>query len=381
VVLSTLIGGVVINKINVLIVFGTRPEAIKMVPLIGLLKNDDRFNTLVCNSSQHFELVESVIKEYKIVVDYDLKVFEKGQSLESITIKVIEGISNLIRLTNPHYVLVHGDTTTTFSSSLAAFYNQVKVLHVEAGLRTFNRYSPFPEEFNRTAVSLMAYFHFAPTSNAAENLIKEGVDCNKILVTGNTIIDLVSLSYNSNFKSPILDWIGEDKFIVLTAHRRENLMFMPELFRAIRDSMLNNPSIKLVYPIHKNPKIIEMANTYLSDVDNIRIVDPLDTNSFHNILARSYFVITDSGGVQEEAPTFNIPVVLLRTSTERPEALNKGIILAGVEYSRIVEVVNKLIDDSFYYLNSKPLNNPFGDGKASARIIEKIKSLNENSSI
>lgn len=369
------------TKIRLLMVFGTRPEAIKLVPLIKNLKLDSKFELIICNTSQHKELLQSVINDYGVEIDYDLNVMQSNQSLESITIKVIEGVSNLIRLINPHYVLVHGDTTTTFSSSLAAFYNQVKVLHIEAGLRTFNRYSPFPEEFNRTAVSLMAYFHFAPTSNAAKNLIKEGVDHVKILVTGNTIIDLVSLSFNSNFKSPILDWVGEHKFVVLTAHRRENLLYMPELFRAVRDSMLNNPSMKLVYPIHKNPKIIEMANTYLSDVDNIRIVDPLDTNSFHNVLARSYFVITDSGGVQEEAPTFNIPVVLLRTSTERPEALNKGIILAGVEYSKIVEVVNKLINDSVYYDNSKPLENPFGDGKASARIIEKIKSLNENSSI
>ena len=369
------------TRIKLLMVFGTRPEAIKLVPLIHKLNVDPNFELIVCNTSQHKELLYSVIEDYGVKIDYDLNVMQKNQSLALITSKVLEGVSELISTLTPDFVIVHGDTTTTFSASLAAFYSQTKVLHIEAGLRTFNRFSPFPEEFNRTAVSLMSYFHFAPTSNTETNLINQGIDSNIILVTGNTIVDLVSLSFDSDFKNPILEWTGADKFILLTAHRRENLIHLPNFFRAIRDVMLNNPTIKLVYPIHKNPKIIELADKFFTGVNNIKIVDALNTKTFHNILARSYFVVTDSGGVQEEAPTFRIPVVLMRTSTERPEALGKGIILAGVEYYKITSIMNQLINDNKFYNHSKPLMNPFGDGQASVRIVEKIKSLYENSSV
>lgn len=365
--------------IRLLMVFGTRPEAIKLVPLINKLKLDPSFELVICNTSQHKELLQSVIKDYNIKIDYDLNVMESNQTLESITIKVVEGVSRIIRSISPSYLVVHGDTTTTFAASLAAFYNQLKVLHIESGLRTFDRFSPFPEEFNRTSVTLMSDFHFAPTTNAKENLIREGINPETILVTGNTIVDLVVQSFDDNFTSLILDWVGDEKFILLTAHRRENLPHMSEMFKAIRDVMLKYTEFKLVYPIHKNPRIIEFANKYFTDVKNIKIVDALDTKTFHNILARSYFVVTDSGGVQEEAPSFKIPVVLMRASTERPEALGKGIVLAGVEYNEISTCISKLIADDDYYSKSKPLSNPFGDGFAADRIVEKIKRIHENS--
>jgi UDP-N-acetylglucosamine 2-epimerase (non-hydrolysing) len=369
------------NTISVLLVFGTRPEAIKLIPIIKILSNNPSFNLLICSSSQHLELLNSVIEDYAINVDYDLHVFQRGQSLTSITSKVLQGITEVLEQTRPDFLLVHGDTTTAFASALAGFYFGTKVIHIEAGLRTFDKMSPFPEEFNRVAVSLVADFHFAPTEVSYNNLIKEGVSPNRILVTGNTIIDLLSISYEGEFKDPILDWTGKDKFILLTAHRRENLIHMPHFFKAIRDVMINNPTIKLVYPIHKNPKIIELADKFFKGINNIKIVEALDTKTFHNILARSYYVITDSGGVQEEAPTFRVPVVLMRTSTERPEALGKGIILAGVEYDKITFIMNQLINDNNFYNHSKPLMNPFGDGQASVRIVEKIKSLYENSSV
>jgi UDP-N-acetylglucosamine 2-epimerase (non-hydrolysing) len=366
------------SNIKLLMVFGTRPEAIKLVPLITKIQLDNIFDLVICNSSQHKELLQSVIKDYNIKVDYDLNVMESNQTLESITIKVIEGVSRIIQSINPDYLVVHGDTTTTFAASLAAFYNQIKVVHIESGLRTFDRFSPFPEEFNRTAVSRIASYHFAPTKSSKKNLIREGIESESIFVTGNTIVDLVSHSYDVNFTSPILEWVGDGKFILLTAHRRENLISMPTIFKAIRDFMLNHLELKLVYPIHKNPKIIELAKKYFSDLKNIKMFDSLDTKSFHNILARSYFVVTDSGGVQEEAPTFRIPVVLMRVSTERPEALNKGILLAGTDYDKITTYLTRLISDDDYYNKSRPLNNPFGDGLASKRIIEKIKSIHEN---
>jgi UDP-N-acetylglucosamine 2-epimerase (non-hydrolysing) len=367
------------KKIGILIVFGTRPEAIKLVPLIKRIESDTKFELTICNTSQHKEMIQSVIKDYNIKIDYDLNVMESNQTLESITIKVIKGVSRIIHSIKPSYLVVHGDTTTTFAASVSAFYNQLRILHIESGLRTFDRFSPFPEEFNRTAVSLMASFHFAPTNNAKENLICEGIDSESVLVTGNTIVDLVSQSFDDNFTSPILEWVEDSKFILLTAHRRENLIHMPVMFKAIKDVMIQNKNIKLVYAIHKNPKIIELATKYFTKVENIIVVDPLDTKSFHNILARSYFVVTDSGGVQEEAPTFRIPVVLMRTSTERPEALEKGIILAGVDYEVIKTIMNRLINDHEYYINVKPLTNPFGDGLAAARIVEKIKSIYESS--
>jgi UDP-N-acetylglucosamine 2-epimerase (non-hydrolysing) len=369
------------RTIRLLMVFGTRPEAIKLIPLIKKVQEDSNVELIICNTSQHKELLYPVINDYGIKIDYDLNVMDHNQSLSSITIKILDGVSKLLDSIKPDFILVHGDTTTTFTASLAAFYNQTKIIHIEAGLRTFNRFSPYPEEFNRTALSLMAYFHFSPTYNSEANLIKEGISPDKILVTGNTVVDLVKISYEPQFSSPILEWTGNDKFILLTAHRRENLVHLPEMFRAIRDLMLDNPDLKLVYPIHKNPKIIEIANSYFSSIQNVRIVDSLDPKSFHNILARSYFVITDSGGIQEEAPTFSIPVVLMRTSTERPEALDKGIILTGVDYSTIKKVTSQLINDPYYYESAKPLLNPFGDGFASDRILNKIKSLYEDCTI
>lgn len=367
------------STLKLLMVFGTRPEAIKLVPLINKIKLNPSFELVICNTSQHKELLQSVITDFNIKIDYDLKVMESNQTLDSITIKVIEGVSKIIRSINPAYLVVHGDTTTTFAASLAAFYNQIKILHIESGLRTFDRFSPFPEEFNRTSVTLMSDFHFAPTTNAKENLIREGINPETIVVTGNTIVDLVIQSFDDNFTSPILDWVGDEKFLLLTAHRRENLPHMSEMFKAIRDVMLKYTEFKLVYPIHKNPRIIELAKKYFRDVKNIKIVDALGTKTFHNFLARSYFVVTDSGGVQEEAPSFNIPVVLMRASTERPEALDNGIILAGVEYKEISTIMNRLMSDKQFYNRAKPLTNPFGDGFAADRIVEKIKRIHENS--
>lgn len=366
------------KRIKLLLVFGTRPELIKLIPVIRLLEIDQRYDLVVCNTSQHKELLSGIIQDYSVKINHDLDVMRENQSLSGITNSVLSGISHLIGEVNPDFIIVHGDTTTAYASSLAAFYMNTRVLHIEAGLRTHDRFSPFPEEFNRTSISLMSFFHFAPTKNAYNNLINFGIEPSQILVTGNTVIDLVKLSFDSNFECDELTWVGQQKFILFTAHRRENLDHMEEMFRAIRDVMIEFSYIKMVYPIHKNPKVKKIAYKYFLDLDNVLMIEALDVRSFHNLMARSYFVVSDSGGVQEEAPTFGVPVVLMRTSTERPEGLDKGIILSGVTYSGIQETVMKLLKDKEFYQKSKPKFNPFGDGNASNRIIDALNRISES---
>lgn len=367
--------------IRLLIVFGTRPELIKLIPIIINLKNNKRFIVSICNTGQHKELTEDLIKDFDIKINYDLSVMEKNQSLASITSKVLLGVSLLLKDTNTQYVMVHGDTTSAFASSLAAFYLGVEIIHIEAGLRTFDRFSPLPEEFNRVGISLMANYHFAPTKNTKLNLEKQGIESKDIFVTGNTVIDLLKLSYSKNFVSKELDWTGSGNFMLMTAHRRENLKHMKNMFSAVRDVLIENKHIKLIYPIHKNPLLRQIAYEMFSDIENVLIIEALDVRSFHNLMARSYLVVSDSGGVQEEAPSFGVPIVLLRKSTERPEGINNGIILAGVEYSSIKSILTLLINDGSYYENTKPKFNPFGDGKASERIIKEIIKIHENRSI
>lgn len=371
----------IIESIKVLIVFGTRPEAIKLIPVIKKLENDKRFNLIVCNTSQHKELLSGIISNYDIPVNYDLNIMKKKQTLDIISTKVTIGVTKLLNEINPDFVIVHGDTTTAFGTSLAAFYKNIKILHIEAGLRTFDRMSPFPEEFNRSAISLMSYFHFAPTQIAYKNLIEEKVNSSKVLITGNTVIDQAKMSYDSKFSSVELVWVKDSKFILFTAHRRENIKFMDDMFSAMKSIMLDNKDLKMIYPVHMNPIVRELAIKYFQDVENVLLTSPLSLKSFHNLMARSYIVVSDSGGVQEEASYFGIPVVLMRTSTERPEGLGKGIILAGVNYEKIQDTVNKLISNNNYYKENIPLSSPFGDGNASNRIIEAIVLLNENSSI
>lgn len=363
------------KKIKVLLVFGTRPELIKLIPVIKMIEIDQRIELVVCNTSQHIELLSGIIHDFSVNIDYDLNVMKDNQSLYGITISVLDGISKLINKLNPDFVIVHGDTTTAYSSSLAAFYMNTKILHVEAGLRTFDRFSPFPEEFNRTSISLMSFFNFAPTKSAYTNLINLGIKSSQILVTGNTIVDILKLSYDPNFECDELTWVGHQKYIIFTSHRRENLVHMEEMFKAVRDVMIEFKNLKMIFPVHKNPKIREIANRLFSNLSNVLLTESLDVKSFHNLIARSFFIVSDSGGVQEEAPSFGVPVVLMRTSTERPEGLDNGIIISGVTYKGIKEAVVRLLTDDKFYEKSKPKVNPFGDGNASTRIVDAIKNI------
>lgn len=369
------------KRISLLLVFGTRPELIKLIPIIKILEDDKRFELFVCNSSQHKELIWGLIEDYRIKVDFDLNVMKENQTLAGITSTVLEGVSNLIDELSPDFLVVHGDTTTAFSSALASFYKDIKLLHVEAGLRTFDRFSPFPEEFNRTAISLMSYFNFAPTKNSANNLMNLGIEPSRILITGNTVVDLVRLSFDSSFECEELSWVDHNKFILFTSHRRENLPHMDEMFKAVQDIMIKNKNLRMIYPVHKNPKVRKLANLYFSGLSNVLLTEAMDVKKFHNLMARSIFIVTDSGGVQEEAPTFGIPVVLMRTSTERPEGLNNGIILSGITYKGIQESVTNLLTDEYHYESSKPKFNPFGDGYASMKIVNAIVEIHENYSV
>jgi len=363
------------TNIKILIIFGTRPEVIKLIPVINELRRRKGFDVSICNTSQHKEMVQELIADFSIKVDFDLDIMTKSQALSQITYKVMIGLNDVIDSIKPDFIIVHGDTTTAFTSALSAFYLQIPVLHVEAGLRTFDLQSPFPEEFNRTAISLLSMHHFAPTTNARENLINQGVKDSSITVTGNTVIDLLKESYQSNYSDTNLDWVGEGKFFLITAHRRENKIYMEGMFRGIRKILINFSSIKAIFPVHKNPFIQELANKHLSDLQNVRLIEPLRVKSFHNLMARSYFVVSDSGGIQEEAPSFNVPVALMRENTERPEGIGHGIVLIGVKESEIYEGLSKLIEDYTYYESVKPLNNPFGDGNAAIRIVNRIEKF------
>ena len=360
--------------IKVMTVFGTRPEAIKMAPLVKELKSRKEKECIVCVTAQHRQVLDQVLHTFNIVPDYDLDIMKQGQTLSDITSRALKGLEEVIQKVKPNIVLVHGDTTTTFAGALAAYYSQVDVGHVEAGLRTWNKYSPFPEEMNRQMVGVIADMHFAPTENSKNSLLKEGKKIENIFVTGNTAIDALSTTVDQSYKNEILDWIGKDRMILITAHRRENLGEpMRGMFKAIKRIIDEFPDVKAVYPVHLNPKVREVANEVFGDDNKIKLIDPLEVIDFHNFLAKSYLILTDSGGIQEEAPSLGKPVLVLRDTTERPEGITAGTLkLAGTDEETIYKLTKELLENNEEYEKMSKASNPYGDGKASKRIVDAI---------
>lgn len=357
---------------NVMLVFGTRPEAIKMCPLVKELKNRKNIKTTVCVTGQHRQMLDSVLETFGVKPDYDLSVMKDRQTLFDITANILMKIKSVLEEVQPDVVLVHGDTSTTFVTALACFYMQIPVGHVEAGLRTYNIYSPYPEEFNRQAVSIISKYNFAPTARAKENLLKEGRDGEAIFITGNTAIDALSTTVREDYSHPELDWAADSRLIMLTAHRRENLGEpMHHMFRAIKRIIDEAPYIKVIYPIHMNPVVREAAAEILGDEERVHIIEPLDVLDFHNFLARSYMILTDSGGVQEEAPSLGKPVLVMRDTTERPEGIAAGTLkLVGTDEEFIYKTFRQILDDEEEYKKMSCASNPYGDGNASRRIAD-----------
>ncbi len=363
------------NKIRVMSIFGTRPEAIKMAPLVKELEKRKEIESIVCVTAQHREMLDQVLETFKIKPDYDLNVMKQGQTLSEITTRVLTGLEDVIKETNPDIILVHGDTTTSFVGGLAAFYNQVSIGHVEAGLRTYNKYSPYPEEMNRQMVDCMTDMFFAPTELSKQNLIEEHKGEDKIYVTGNTVIDAMKTTIKDDYKHDELEWIKKDeRMILLTAHRRENLGEpMRHIFKAIRRLVDEFDDIKVIYPIHKNPKVREIANEIFEGCDKVKLIEPLEVFDFHNFQNKSYIIMTDSGGIQEEAPSLGKPVLVLRDTTERPEGIEAGTLkLVGTDEETIYKEAKKLLSDKKEYNKMSKASNPYGDGHASERIVDAI---------
>lgn len=366
------------KKIKVMTIFGTRPEAIKMAPLVNELKRDEDIEDIVCVTAQHRQMLDQVLDIFGIVPDYDLNVMKDRQTLPQITSSVLQGIVEVIEKAKPDMILVHGDTTTTFAGALAGFYSKVKIGHVEAGLRTYDKYSPFPEEMNRKLVGSMADLHFCPTENNKNNLLKENIPGDGIYITGNTVIDALktTVSDSYEFETPELKEIDfSKKVIVLTAHRRENLGEpMENIFRAVKKIAKEYEDVEIVYPVHLNPLVREPANRILGEVANVHLIEPLDVQELHNLMDRAYLVMTDSGGLQEEAPALGKPVLVLRQETERPEAVNAGTVkMAGTNTEEIYRLAKMLLDNKEEYEKMNKAANPYGDGKASSRIVQAIK--------
>lgn len=357
---------------KVMLVFGTRPEAIKMCPLVNELKGRREFETVVCVTGQHREMLDAVLRAFAVTPDFDLSIMKSGQTLFDITTSILEKIKSVLEEVRPDIVLVHGDTTTTFVTALACFYLQIPVGHVEAGLRTYNIYSPYPEEFNRQAVGIISKYNFAPTDLARENLLREGKDAASIYVTGNTAIDALKTTVREDYTHPELEWAASSRLILITAHRRENLGEpMVHMFRAIRRIIDEHPDVKAIYPIHMNPAVRSVAQAELGGDDRIRIIEPLDVLDFHNFLARSYMILTDSGGIQEEAPSLGKPVLVMRDTTERPEGIAAGTLrLVGTSEEVIYENFRLLLDDGEAYGKMAKASNPYGDGNACRRIAD-----------
>ncbi|MBO5433061.1 MAG: UDP-N-acetylglucosamine 2-epimerase (non-hydrolyzing) [Clostridia bacterium] len=357
---------------TVMLVFGTRPEAIKMCPLVNELKSRKNINTVVCVTGQHRQMLDQVLNAFNVVPDYDLSIMKDKQTLFDITTNILNNIGQVLDEVKPDVVLVHGDTSTTFVTALACYYKQIAVGHVEAGLRTYNIYSPYPEEFNRQAVSIISEFNFAPTEKAKQNLLSEGKAEKNIFVTGNTAIDALKTTVREDYSHPELDWANDSRLIMITAHRRENLGEpMHNMFRAIRRVMDENPDVKAIYPIHMNPVVRKAAEEELSGCDRIHIIEPLEVLDFHNFLARSYLILTDSGGIQEEAPSLGKPVLVMRDTTERPEGIEAGVLkLVGTEEQVIYDNFKLLLDDKNAYEAMSKASNPYGDGKACKRIAD-----------
>ena len=357
---------------KVMLVFGTRPEAIKMCPLVNVLKQNTEFETVVCVTGQHREMLQQVLEVFKVTPDYDLDIMKEGQTLYSITTSILEKIKPVLEKEKPDIVLVHGDTSTTFAASLATFYSGIKVGHVEAGLRTYDLKSPFPEEFNRQAVSIVSDFNFAPTEQAKNNLLNEGRSADKIFVTGNTAIDALKTTVSETYYHELFDWIGNSRLIMLTAHRRENLgKPMENMFKAIKRVLEENADVKVIYPIHKNPIVREIASRVFGDDTRIKLIEPLEVIDFHNFLKKSYLILTDSGGIQEEAPSLGKPVLVMRDTTERPEGVAAGTLkLVGTEEDTIYKEFSILLSDEQEYAKMSQASNPYGDGTASIKIKE-----------
>lgn len=360
--------------IKVMTVFGTRPEAIKMAPLVKELKKRKEIECIVCVTAQHREMLDQVLETFDIVPDYDLNIMQKGQTLTDITVRALKGLEDVIKEVKPNIVLVHGDTTTTFAGALAAFYNQTDIGHVEAGLRTYDKYSPYPEEMNRQMVSSLSDMNFAPTKLSADNLIKEGKKKENIFITGNTVIDAMGTTISDDYQNEVFDWVGNDRMILLTAHRRENIGdSMRSIFKAVKRIVTEFPDVKVVYPIHKNPVVREIANEIFGDCDKVKLIEPLEVFDFHNFMNKSYIILTDSGGVQEEAPALGKPVLVLRNTTERPEGIEAGTLkLTGTDEETIYEETKKLLTSKEEYEVMSKASNPYGDGHASERITDEI---------
>lgn len=365
---------------KVILVFGTRPEAIKMCPLVNELKSRENIETVVLVTGQHRQMLDQVLEAFNVVPDYDLSVMKDKQTLFDITTNILNRIKDVLEKEKPDVVLVHGDTSTTFVTALACFYLQIPVGHVEAGLRTYNIYSPYPEEFNRQAVGIVAKYHFSPTELSRENLIKEGKNPEDIYVTGNTAIDALKTTVKDDYNHEILEWAKDSKLIMITAHRRENLGEpMKNMFRAIKRIIDEHPDIKAVYPIHMNPVVRETANSILGDCDRIRIIEPLEVLDFHNFLAKSYLILTDSGGIQEEAPSLGKPVLVMRDTTERPEGIKAGTLkLVGTDETTIYDCFKLLLENKEEYDKMAKASNPYGDGLTSKRIADILEGKEVN---
>ena len=360
--------------IKVMTVFGTRPEAIKMAPIVKELKSRKEIKCIVCVTAQHRQMLDQVLHVFDIKPEYDLDIMKQGQTLSEITSRVLIGLEEIIKKEKPDIILVHGDTTTTLAGGMAAFYNQVKIGHVEAGLRTWNIRSPFPEEANRQMVDCITDFYFAPTQKSKENLLKEGKDESKIFVTGNSAIDALKTTISRDYKNEIFNWLGEDKLILLTAHRRENLGEpMRHMFRAIRRVLDENEGYKVIYPVHLNPLVRQVADEVFENDNKIKLIEPLEVIDFHNFLNRAHIILTDSGGIQEEAPSLGKPVLVLRNTTERPEGIKAGTLkLATTNEEKIYTLLTVLIQNKDEYNKMAKASNPYGDGTTSKQIADII---------
>lgn len=357
---------------KVMLVFGTRPEAIKMCPLVNELKTRPRLKTVVCVTGQHRQMLDQVLEAFHVIPDYDLSIMKERQTLFDVTTNILNSIKDVLEQEKPDVVLVHGDTSTTFVTALACFYLQIPVGHVEAGLRTYDIYSPYPEEFNRQAVGIIAKYNFTPTQMSRDNLLREGKNAESIYVTGNTAIDALKTTVRESYTHPELEWASDSRLIMLTAHRRENLgQPMHNMFRAIRRVMEEHPDVKAIYPIHMNPVVRKAAEEELGGLDRVHIIEPLDVLDFHNFLARSYLILTDSGGIQEEAPSLGKPVLVMRDTTERPEGIAAGTLkLVGTDEETIYTQFKRLLEDKTAYNAMAHASNPYGDGFACRRIAD-----------
>lgn len=364
------------QPIKVMTIFGTRPEAIKMAPLVlELQKHPEHFESIVTVTAQHRQMLDQVLDIFNIKPDHDLNIMKDRQTLIDVTTRGLEGLDKVMKEVKPDIVLVHGDTTTTFVASLAAYYNQIVVGHVEAGLRTWNKYSPFPEEMNRQLTGVMADLHFAPTTKSAANLLQENKPEENIFITGNTAIDALKTTVKETYHHEVLEKLGSDRLILMTAHRRENLGEpMRNMFRAIKRIVDEQPDVQVVYPVHLNPVVRELADEVLGNDPRIHLIEPLDVIDFHNFASRAHLILTDSGGVQEEAPSLGVPVLVLRDTTERPEGIEAGTLkLAGNEEQPIYDMATELLTDNEAYEKMAKASNPYGDGRASERICEAIR--------